>query len=102
MGAGGSLLSGAGATAPGGARAIGPGSVTRSHPSIAAFRSRNFRLLWAGLLLSFTGSYMQNAALLWHVSLLAPPGRKALALGMVGLVKIVPVIAFSMLAGVAA
>ncbi len=73
-----------------------------SHPSLAAFQHRNFRLLWVGLLLSFTGSYMQNAALLWHVSLLAPPDRKALALGMVGLVRIVPIVAFSMIAGVMA
>jgi MFS family permease len=76
--------------------------LTFSHPSLVALRSRNFRLLWGGLLLSFTGSYMQNAALLWHVSLLAPPGRKGLALGMVGLVKVVPIIVFSMIAGVVA
>ena len=73
-----------------------------SHPSLVALQHRNFRLLWAGLLLSFTGSYMQNAALLWHVSLLAPPDRKGLALGMVGLVRVVPIIAFSMIAGVVA
>ena len=73
-----------------------------SHPSLAAFHYRNFRLLWAGMLVSQTGNAMQTAALLWHVSLLAPPDRKALALGMVGLVKIIPVIGFSMLAGVAA
>ena len=72
------------------------------HPSLVALQHRNFRLLWAGLLLSFTGSYMQNAALLWHVSLLAPPDRKGLALGMVGLVRVVPIIAFSMIAGVVA
>jgi MFS family permease len=71
-----------------------------SHPSLVALQHRNFRLLWAGLLLSFTGSYMQNAALLWHVSLLAPPDRKGLALGMVGLVRVVPIITFSMIAGV--
>jgi len=45
---------------------------------------------------------MQNAALLWHVSLLVPPERKGLALGLVGLVRIVPVIVFSMIAGVVA
>ena len=45
---------------------------------------------------------MQNAALLWHVSLLVPPGRKGLALGMVGLVKVVPIIVFSMVSGVVA
>ena len=33
---------------------------------------------------------MQNAALLWHVSLLVSPDRKAIALGVVGLVRIVP------------
>ena len=73
-----------------------------SHPSLVAFRHRNFRLLWGGLLLSFTGAYMQTAALLWHVSLLAPPNRKALALGTVGLVRVVPIITFSMIAGVVA
>ena len=73
-----------------------------SHPSLVALSHRNFRLLWVGLLLSFSGSYMQNAALLWHVSLLAPPDRKGLALGMVGLVRVVPIIVFSMIAGVVA
>jgi MFS family permease len=73
-----------------------------THPSFAALRYRNFRLLWVGLFLSFTGSFMQNAALLWHVSLLVPPGRKGLALGMVGLVKFVPIVVFSMLSGVVA
>jgi MFS family permease len=45
---------------------------------------------------------MQNAALLWHVALLSPPGSKGLALGGVGLVKVVPIIGFSMLSGMAA
>jgi len=45
---------------------------------------------------------MQNAAILWHVSLLVPDNRRALALGMVGLVRVVPVVVFSMLSGVAA
>ena len=48
-----------------------------------ALLHRNFRLLWIGLLLSFSGSMMQNAALLWHVSLLVSPDRKAIALGFV-------------------
>lgn len=52
-------------------------------------------------MLSFTGSMMQNAGLLWHVSLLAP-NHKGLALGMVGLVRIVPIAMFSMLSGVLA
>src|SRR3954462_8683562 len=45
---------------------------------------------------------MQNAALLWHVSLLVSPGRKGLALGMVGLVRVIPVTVFSMISGVVA
>lgn len=49
-----------------------------------------------------TGSTMQNAALLWHVSLLVSPERKGLALGLVGLVKVVPIIFFSMVSGVVA
>jgi MFS family permease len=70
--------------------------------SVVALRSRNFRLIWIGLFISFTGSRMQNAALLWHVSLLVSPGRKGLALGMVGLVKVVPIVVFSMVSGVVA
>jgi MFS family permease len=67
-----------------------------------ALRHRNFRLLWFGLLISFSGSLMQSAAILWHVSLLVPDDRRALALGLVGLVRVVPVVFFSLLSGVAA
>ena len=48
-----------------------------------------------------TGSTMQNAALLWHVSLLVPD-QKGLALGAVGLAKVVPIVVFSMISGVVA
>ena len=68
----------------------------------AALRHRNFRLLWIGLLISFSGSLMQAAAILWHVSLLVSPDRRALALGLIGLVRVAPVIVFSLLSGVAA
>lgn len=73
-----------------------------SYASFPALRSRNFRLLWIGLLLSMIGSFMQNAALLWHVSLLVPPEKKGIALGMVGLVRVVPIVAFSLISGVVA
>jgi MFS family permease len=69
---------------------------------LPALRSRNFRLLWIGLGISFAGSFMQQAAILWHVSLLVPPERKALALGLVGLVRVVPIVGFSLFSGVAA
>src|SRR2546430_16938555 len=45
---------------------------------------------------------MQNAALLWHVSLLVSPERKGLALGLVVLVRVLPVVAFSLISGVVA
>ena len=67
-----------------------------------ALRHRDFTLLWIGQLLSFSGSRMQTAAILWHVSLLAAPGRKGLALGLVGAAQVVPIIAFAMLSGVVA
>jgi MFS family permease len=73
-----------------------------SERSVVALRHRNFRLIWIGLFVSFTGSTMQNAALLWHVSLLVTPERKGIALGLVGLVKVVPIVVFSMISGVVA
>src|SRR5712691_9524782 len=45
---------------------------------------------------------MQNAALLWHISLIVPPDKKALALGLVGLARVGPVVVFSMISGVVA
>jgi MFS family permease len=70
--------------------------------SLSALQHRNFRLLWFGQLVSMSGSMMQATAVLWHISLLVPPGQKALALGLVGLARVVPIIAFSMLGGVVA
>src|SRR5437660_937999 len=67
-----------------------------------ALQHRNFRLIWIGLLLSFTGSMMQNAALLWQVSLLVAPDKKGLALGFVGLVRVVPIVIFSLISCVVA
>jgi len=65
-----------------------------SRQSFVALQHRNYRLLWIGLFVSFSGSMMQNAGLLWHVSLLVPPDRKGLALGMVGLVRVMPIMVF--------
>jgi MFS family permease len=71
-------------------------------PSLVALQHRNFRLLWSGQFISRCGTMLQTAGLLWHVSLLVPPDQKGLALGLVGLVRIVPVIIFSLVSGVAA
>ncbi len=69
---------------------------------LGALRHRNFRLLWIGQLISMAGSMMQSAAILWHVSLLAPASQRGLALGLVGLVRIVPIVGLSLVSGVAA
>src|SRR3972149_9270772 len=67
-----------------------------------ALQHRNFRLIWIGQLISMSGSTMQSAAILWHVSLLAPENQKGLALGVVGLVRVIPIIIFSLISGVVA
>ena len=48
------------------------------------------------------GSMMQTAAILWHVSVLVEPAKRGLALGTVGLVRVVPIVVFSLVAGVIA
>src|SRR5437870_12834093 len=85
-------------------RQVGPRGIRSliSRRSFVALQHRNFRLIWIGLLISMTGSMMQSAALLWHVSLLVAPDKKGLALGLVGLVRVAPIIAFSMVSGVVA
>ena len=70
--------------------------------ALVALRHRDFRLLWGGQLVSMAGSMMQSAAILWHVSLLVPEERRGLALGMVGLVRVLPIIGLSVVAGVVA
>ena len=64
-----------------------------------ALQHRDFRWLWASMLVSLTGTQMQVVAINWHVYLLT---RSALALGFVGLTRVVPVIVFSMWGGVLA
>ena len=73
-----------------------------SNSPFASLAHRNFRLLWSSQLISMAGSMMQSAAILWHVSLLVPEHQRGIALGMVGLVRVVPIIAFSLVSGVIA
>ncbi|HET7114811.1 MAG TPA: MFS transporter [Pyrinomonadaceae bacterium] len=67
--------------------------------SFAALRYRDFRLLWLGQIVSVTGSQMQFVAINWHVYLLT---KSALALGLVGLFRGVPIIVCSLAGGVVA
>ncbi|OIO85653.1 MAG: hypothetical protein AUK01_05380 [Anaerolineae bacterium CG2_30_57_67] len=63
-----------------------------------AFKHPKFTLLWAGLLISIAGSQMQLAAIHWHIRELS--GKPdPLALGLIGLARILPVIVFSLFGG---
>ncbi|MFL6229548.1 MAG: MFS transporter [Pyrinomonadaceae bacterium] len=85
-----------------------PAEANGSRPRVSAFAAlcfRDFRLLWLGQFVSTTGSQMQLVAINWHVYLLAlPRGQRhaALALSLVGLVRVVPIILCSLAGGVVA
>jgi MFS family permease len=69
------------------------------HDRFAALRYPDFRLLYFGQFISFTGSQMQIVALNWHIYLLT---HSAFALGLIGLVRFIPIVAFSLFGGTAA
>ncbi len=64
-----------------------------------ALHHRSFRLLWIGLAISIAGSQMQIWALLWHVRILTD---QPIALGGIGLARILPIIVFSLIGGAVA
>lgn len=67
--------------------------------AFVSLRHRDFRLLWMGQIVSVTGSQMQLAAINWHIYLLT---HSALALGLVGACRAVPIILCSLMGGVVA
>ena len=73
--------------------------MSERNSAFAALRHRDFRLLWLGLIVSVTGSQMQTVAINWHVYVLT---KSAVALGLVGLFRGVPVILCSLVGGVVA
>jgi MFS family permease len=77
----------------------GQASETGRPSSFVALRHRDFRLLWLGQLISGTGSQMQLVAINWHVYILT---KSPLALGLVGLVRVVPIVVCSLVGGVVA
>jgi MFS family permease len=64
-----------------------------------ALRHRDFRLLGSATLISIIGTQMQNVGIDWHIYVLT---RSPLALGSLGLVRVLPIIFFSMWGGVVA
>ncbi len=82
----------------------------------AALRYHDFRLMWFGEMVSSTGSQMQNVAVDWHVFQLVRGqfltmsvlghavqlDASALALGALGLVRVLPIIVFALIGGILA
>jgi MFS family permease len=65
--------------------------------SLPALRSRNYRLFFAGQLVSLTGTWMQQIAMVWLAYRLTD---SAAMLGLVGFASQIPILLFSTLAGV--
>ena len=64
-----------------------------------SLKHRRFFYLWSGQLLSIAGTQMQIWALFWHIRTLTD---QPIALGGVGLARILPIIIFSLVGGVIA
>lgn len=64
-----------------------------------SLKNKRFFYLWLGQLLSVAGTQMQIWALFWHIRTLTD---QPIALGGVGLARILPIIIFSLISGVIA
>ena len=64
-----------------------------------SLKHRRFFYLWLGLLISIAGTQMQIWAIFWHIRTLTD---KPIALGGVGMARILPVIIFSLIGGAVA
>lgn len=65
-------------------------------PDFPAFRSRDFFIFWLALFISNTGSQMQFVALNWQVYTIT---NSAFALGLIGLLRFIPILIFSLISG---
>ena len=68
----------------------------QSNERFAAFKYRDFRLLWFGQLISIIGTQMQIVAINWHIYILT---NSAIALGFIGLTRFLPIVVFSLIGG---
>ncbi|MEP7133443.1 MAG: MFS transporter [Chloroflexota bacterium] len=64
-----------------------------------ALKHRNFALIWGGLLISMVGTQMQQWALFWHISQLS---KDPIAVSIVGGVRFIAVLCFSLVGGLVA
>ena len=65
-------------------------------PWYISFTYRDFRFLWVGELISSVGTNMQYVALSWQLYLLT---HSALALGLIGVARFLPILFLSLLGG---
>jgi MFS family permease len=73
--------------------------MTDGHAPYQALRHRDFRRLWLSQIVSLTGTQMQSVALHWHVYVLT---GSPLALGFIGLTRVVPIVVLSLWSGIVA
>src|SRR5215813_3587346 len=64
-----------------------------------ALKYRGFALIWSGLIVSMVGTQMQQWALFWHISQLS---KDPIAVSVVGGVRFVAVLCFSLFGGLMA
>jgi len=90
--------------------------MTEQYTRLAALRYRDFRLLWTGEMVSTVGSQMQLFAINWHIfellrgqtfilNLLGNDvvmSSEAFGLGLLGLVRVIPIILFALIGGMLA
>jgi len=69
------------------------------HRPLKAFRHRNYRLFFGGQIISLTGTWLQSVTQGWLVFTLT---NSALLLGVVGAISALPILVFSLFAGVVA
>jgi MFS family permease len=79
--------------------ATGSPSEQQRAPALAPFRSRDFSLLWFGSFVSQAGSQMHVVAVSWQVYELT---KNPLALGAIGVARIVPLVLLALGSGVLA
>lgn len=66
------------------------------HGRYPALKYSDFRYFWLGQFISNIGTQMQIVALNWHIYILT---GSAVALGIIGLSRFIPIVIFSMLGG---
>jgi MFS family permease len=62
-----------------------------------ALHYRDYRLFWFGQMISSAGTQMQMVTINWHIYILT---GSPLALGLTGLARVLPIVAFSLIGGV--